>query len=253
MTALDLPLIATLVAAGLAAGVLNTFAGGGALLLVPSLMLTGMSATLANGTCRIAILAQCATSALAFARRGLMPTTAARSVVPPVVLGAAVGAVLATRLPDHLFEPLLLGTLGLMALLFLLDPGRLAPAPGTPPRPATGWAARLALLGAGLYGGVLQAGNGLIILAIVVGGLRHDLVRGNALKALVMLTYTVGAVLVFAFAGQIVWAPALVLAVGTSLGAAAATRIAMSSRGVVVTKVVVVAAVLGLGVAVLLR
>jgi uncharacterized membrane protein YfcA len=246
---------AALAAAGLAAGALNTLAGGGSLVLVPALMLVGlgMGASEANASSRVAILAQCLVGAATFARGGHLPRGVARVVVPPTLLGAVTGAYLATLVPDRVFQPMLLGTLALMALALLVNPSRFAPPPGTEPRQVRGLAAIAGLFVAGLYGGVLQAGAGLVFLAILAGGLRYDLVRANALKALVMMVYIAATVVVFAVADMIHWLPAACMSCGTVVGAWGAARLAMGSRGVLITKLVVVAAVIGMGVTIALR
>ena len=246
---------AALAGAGLVAGALNTLAGGGSLLLVPALMLLGggMPATEANASSRVAIFAQCLAGATTFARGGVTPVQAAVRVVPPVLVGALLGAWLATELPNRIFEPLLLGTLAVMAIGMLVNPARFAPAPGTEPREVRGVLAYAGLFAAGVYGGVLQAGAGLVFLGILAGGLRFDLVRANALKALVMLVYIAATVAVFAAAGMVHWEPAAFMSIGSVIGAWGAARMAMSARGVMITKVVVVCAVIGMGVAIALR
>ncbi len=245
---------AALAAAGLAAGALNTLAGGGSLMMLPALMFVGagMGGDVANGTSRVAILAQCLAGAATFARGGHLPRGAARTIVPPVLVGAVAGAYLATLLPNRIFEPMLLGTLAIMAVALMINPARFAPPPGTEPRQVRGLAALAGLFVAGLYGGVLQAGAGLVFLAILAGGLRYDLVRANALKALVMLVYIAATVVVFAAAGMIQWLPAACMSVGTVLGAWGAAHMAMGPRGIVITKAVVIAAVIGIAVAKLL-
>lgn len=238
---------------GLAAGALNTLAGGGSLILVPALMITGMTSTVANASSRVAIFAHCLVGAAAFARGGRLPTAAVRSIVPPVMVGAGLGAYVATQISNRIFTPLLLGTLGLMALALVVRPGRLAPPPDSVPRDPRGPLALLGLFVAGFYGGVLQAGAGLVFLAILATGLRYDLVRANALKSLVMLLYITVTAAVFIAYGMIDWAPALALAAGAGVGAYGAARLAMSPRGVVLTKVVVVTAVVGLASAVVYK
>lgn len=250
---------AALAGAGLVAGALNTLACGGSLLLVPALMLfgggggTAMSATHANATSRAAIFAQCLAGAATFARGGVTPVRAAMRIVPPVLVGALLGAWVATEMPNRFFEPLLLGTLAVMAVGLLINPTRFAPAPGTEPRDVRGLAAYVGLFGAGVYGGVLQAGAGIVFLAILAGGLRFDLVKANALKALVMLVYIAATLAVFAAAGMVHWVPAAFMSAGSVIGAWAAARLAMSARGVMITKVVVVVAVIGMGVVIALR
>ena len=126
---------------------------------------------------------------------------------------------------------MLLSTLGLMALALLVDPARFIPPLGTPPRTATTPWAIAGLFAAGLYGGVLQAGAGLVFLALLAGGLRYDLIAANALKALVMMVYIAGTVVVFALADQVVWAPGLVLGVGAAVGAFIASQLAVDGAG----------------------
>lgn len=250
---MDVATALLLVGAGLAAGALNTLAGGGSLILVPALMVTGMSATFANASSRVAIFAQCLVGAAAFARGGRLPGAAARVIVPPVLVGAGLGAYAATQLPDRVFAPLLLGTLAIMAVALVVSPGRFAPPPDAVPRDPRGPLAMAGLFAAGLYGGVLQAGAGLVFLAILATGLRYDLVRANALKALVMLLYIALTAVVFIAYGMVEWAPAGALAAGAAAGAWGAAHVAMSPRGVRITKLVVVVAVIGLAIAVAVR
>jgi len=67
---LDLLQAALLVIVGIAAGFLNVMAGGGSLLTVPVMVFMGLPGPVANGTNRIAILAQNLTAVATFAKRG---------------------------------------------------------------------------------------------------------------------------------------------------------------------------------------
>ena len=84
------------------------------------------------------------------------------------------------------------------------------------------------LFGAGAYGGFLQAGVGLLMLHALstVGGL--DLVRANALKAIVIAVLSVVSVTVFISRGMVVWVPALAMTAGAVAGAKLAVRFAIS-------------------------
>ena len=61
-------LVAALLGSGVIAGFINTLAGGGGLLILPLLMLTGMGPALANGTMRVGVLIQCLEGARQFHR-----------------------------------------------------------------------------------------------------------------------------------------------------------------------------------------
>jgi hypothetical protein len=231
---------AILVAAGVIAGFVNTLAGGGSAVMIPALLLLGMPATVANATTRVAILFQSATGAAEYARAERLPASAALDVVPPAVIGAVGGALVATRIPVAVLEPMLLATMALMALLVFVRPETLAPPPGVEVKPVRGAPGRtLFVVAAGFYGGVLQVGVGFVLLALLSGVLRYDLVRANALKALVVAVYTTAALAVFVAHGLVAWLPALALTVGNVAGAWVGARFALR-RGAKAVRVVLV-------------
>lgn len=57
---------------GIAAGFINTLAGGGSLLSLPILIFLGLPAAVANGTNRLAIMIQCLFAVAGFKRKGIL-------------------------------------------------------------------------------------------------------------------------------------------------------------------------------------
>jgi uncharacterized membrane protein YfcA len=212
-----------LVGGGLVAGVVNTLAGGGSLLTVPLLVLTGLPGTLANGTNRVGVLVQNGMAAWGFRAQGVSGFRGAVPIVAPVAIGAVVGAAGASRLPDALFERLF----G-MIMVVLLVPTLWRPSVPRDESPErhSGWARSLVFLGIGLYGGAFQAGVGiLLVFALSFAGL--DLVRANSIKVVVNFCFTLLALPVFLAAGQVAWLPAATLAVGFAAGGALGARLAV--------------------------
>ena len=221
--------LALLVIAGALAGWVNTIAGGGSLLTVPALMWYGLPADIANGTSRIAILAQGVTAVLGFWRAGRLPGRLVFDVALPSVLGALLGAYAATLVPNSVLTPLIVVTLIVMAGSMFLNPAAFAPEPGAAPvDPRRNLAASAALFTAGLYGGFLQAGVGFVLLAVFAGMLKIDLVRGNALKVAVIFLYSIVVVMVFAARARVAWGAGGVLALGQVIGAALGVRFAVT-------------------------
>lgn len=223
--------LAVVVFAGLGAGFINTFAGGGSMLTLPALMLLGLPADVANGTNRLCVVTQTAAGLWSFQREGRLEHRALPSVVIPTLLGATLGAyVAAAWLPREWVKPVLLGTMLLMAVTMMVSPKLLAPDAGQEQtlrqRP---WAI-LGLFFAGLYGGFVQAGVGFVLLAVLGGSLRYDLVRANALKLAVILVFGVVALGIFVVAGQVEWIAASVLAVATVAGARLGVRFAIDVK-----------------------
>jgi uncharacterized membrane protein YfcA len=231
-----------LLGGGVLAGILNTLAGGGSLISVPLLVLIGLPGTVANGTNRIGILIQNGVAAWRFRAEGVPGVRASLPVLVPVMLGSLAGALGISRVPDAWFERLF-GAVMLLLLVPTLRPPRerrAAPDPARLRRPL----AQIVFFGLGLYGGAIQAGVGiLLVFALSWAGI--DLVRANSIKVVVNFAFTAVAVPVFLAAGQIVWLPALVLAAGFALGAAAGARLAVRG-GERVIRPVLVGAVLAL-------
>jgi uncharacterized membrane protein YfcA len=247
----DVLVWAGLITAGLIAGWVNTLAGAGGVVAIPALMLCGLPADVANASFRVAVVAQCATGSYGYHRAGKLPTKGLVAIAIPTVAGALAGAQVATVLPNAIFAPLALGTMALMAVALLWRADALAPGPDeTPRRP--GLVGGLALVGAGFYGGLLQGGVGFVLLAVIAGLLRHNLVVANGYKVVVTLIFNVATLVLFLVAGKVSWPPALIMAIGNMVGAGLAVRFAIS-RGQDAIKKVVVVCVIGACVALLVR
>lgn len=239
--------------AGLVAGTINVLAGGGSFLTLPLLIFLGLPATVANGTNRIAILVQNVGAVWSFNRHGVMDWSWVRKAAVPALLGAGVGTWAAVRIGDASFQRILATLMVAFAVVILLDPlrNRLRrggpaapedPAAGTglPPRPRlSGPAFSAAFFAVGMYGGFVQAGVGFFILALaMLAG--FDLVKGNALKVLVVLVFTPLALVLFASAGKVDWGMGAVLAGGNLLGGLMGTHLTVLKGHAWVKRVVVV-------------
>ncbi len=218
-------LIAALIVAGVVAGFVNTMAGGGSVLTLPVLMLLGLPANVANGTNRVSVLAQSVAAVHAFHRRGRLDVAALPKIVLPTVVGAALGAYAAALVPAFLLKPILLGTMVIVALVLVLR--RTPSIEQELPQPKTSVASTLGLFVAGLYGGFVQAGVGFLLLGVLVGVMRYDLVRANALKLACTGIFGGTALVVFTVAGQVAWVPGVVLAAATVVGANLGVRVAV--------------------------
>lgn len=246
----DVGLLALMTLAGLVAGFVNTLAGGGSLLTVPALMALGLPADIANASNRVAVLAQAATGTQRFHREGKLDTGAIRDVAAPTLLGAVLGALAASYFPLRLLKPVLLLTMGGMAVVMVVRPTTIAPEGATPKRAKGHPRALLGLFAAGLYGGFVQAGVGFVLLMVLAGTLHYDLVRANALKMLCVVGFGAASLAVFIARDQVAWAPAIVLAVATSLGSVLGVRYAIKTDPKLLKRVVAALVVLAcLGVA----
>jgi hypothetical protein len=222
-------LIFLLLLTGLISGFINTIAGGGSMLTLPTLMMLGMPADVANATNRVGVLMQSLTGVKGFNDQKKLDK---RAIFPVLVLtggGALAGSFLASILPVYMLKPILLGSMLGMGLLMAVRPKTVIDSTGTQSynlreRPSAG----LGLFLSGVYGGFVQAGVGFILIAALAGGLRYDLTRANALKTVCTAVFSAVALFVFTLQGQVWWIPGLMLAAGSILGAIMGVRFSIS-------------------------
>lgn len=212
---------------GVAAGAINVIAGGGSFLTLPILMFLGLPAGVANGTNRVGILTQNLGAVWSFQRDRVLDWRSLFWAALPAIPGAALGVWLALLVSDHAFRRILallmvtlsLWTLWTRGLVTRVDPGE---------HPRRGRLQSLlvacAFFAIGVYGGFVQAGVGFLILAVTTA-IGLDLIRGNAVKVLSVLCFTVLSVALFAYHGRVHWGMGLTLAAGMTAGGIVGARL----------------------------
>ena len=239
LTLAPLQLVLLLVA-GVAAGFVNTLAGGGSVLTIPALILLGVPPSVANGTNRIAIGLQNAIASWRFHERGKLALREAILLALPAGAGAIVGALIAVELPAKAFD-IALGVVLILVMLTVLLPKRREGVVATRGMPV--WLRIVVFFAVGVYGGFIQAGVGLLLISALSLSVGDDLVAVNAIKVFIVMVLTALALVVFILYGTVIWVAGLILAVGTMTGAWIAVRFAVR-RGAGVVRWVVVAVAL---------
>ena len=212
--------LALLVAAGFAAGWINVLAGGGSLLTIPALLFLGIPAPVANGTNRIAIIAQSISSVTAFRKGGFSDFRLSATLSVAATIGAVIGAMIGVKLDGVWFNRVLAVTM-LGVLVLMINPGGgtqkagSAAAPGQPRNLALG---HILMIGAGFWGGFIQVGLGFLVMPILHRVMGIDLVRVNMHKVFIALIISIAALAIFAANVPIVWKAGLALAVGNAVG-----------------------------------
>ncbi|HEY7834939.1 MAG TPA: sulfite exporter TauE/SafE family protein [Ktedonobacterales bacterium] len=222
---MTLPQAIALAVAALLGGALNSVAGGGSFITLPTLVFTGVPPVQSSATSTVALWPGSITSAVAY-RKSLVTRRATL-----IVLGAAsvVGGVLGAEVLLHTAQKAFLGLIPYLLLLATLlfafggqvttwmrgraraDKGRLP-----------GWLALGLLVPPQLliaaYGGFFGGGIGMLMLALLsIAGMR-DIHAMNALKNILASCINGVAVITFVVAGAVFWAQALVMVVGAVAG-----------------------------------
>ncbi|MGI9229066.1 MAG: sulfite exporter TauE/SafE family protein [Gammaproteobacteria bacterium] len=208
---------------GIAAGFVNVTAAGGSMLSVPVMVFLGIPGPVANGTNRIAILAQNITAVVTFFRRGYSDFRLSVLLALAAMPGAVIGALAGVQLEGVWFNRVL--AVLLITIMIIMARDRKTDIGADPNRPQRRWLAYLLMFVAGLFGGFIQIGVGFIIMPALQYSLGLDLVRVNMHKTFVIGAYTTVALIVFSSQIQLLWLLGLCLAAGNSLGAWISARV----------------------------
>ena len=218
--------LALLVVIGAVAGAINTVAGGGSLITIPALIFLGLPPAVANATNRVGVLLQSAVASAQFARAGKLPLRRSWPSLVAACAGAALGAQLSVSLDEAMFRRVIGGVMLLMLGVLLLQPKRwLQEGLRTTSTPVVvQWMAFFAI---GAYGGFIQAGVGLFLLAGLVLLNGQDLLHANGTKSLMVTAFTVPAMSIYLANDLIAWGPGLAVAIGAAFGGWWGTRLAV--------------------------
>lgn len=231
---LDLVSLSILAAVGIVAGFLNTVAGGGSMLSLPALIFLGIPSTVANGTNRIAIIAQALPATIVFFRRGFRHFSLSASLALTLIPGSIIGAYLGTNMDDDIFNKLVAFVLALTSISMMFKdrkPKRLQLQEGfssTLSRPVL---IHTLIFFLGFYGGFIHIGIGFLIMFILnkMGGL--NLMQTNMHKVIIVVPYSLVSLLIFWTETSVMWQAGLSLAVGNMLGGWVGAHVTLKDGG----------------------
>jgi uncharacterized membrane protein YfcA len=229
----DLEHLLLLFSAAAAAGWIDAVAGGGGLLQLPALLLAAPQVPVATalGTNKLASITGTTTAAITYGRRTKLDW---RTLGPAALLAVAcsgLGALSASVVPTQYFRPIIMAMLLAVALFVVFRPQF-----GSLQRDLDLDRGRrrrvIALLLAGVviafYDGVLGPGTGTFLIFTFIGVLGQDFVHSSAMAKVINAGTNLGALIVFATQGHVLWRVGLGMAVfnvvGARLGAASALK-----------------------------
>ncbi|PWG61668.1 TSUP family transporter [Spiribacter halobius] len=202
---------------GVAAGWLDSIAGGGGLIALPALLLTGVGPLEALGTNKLQSCVGAGVAATNYTRRGWVDLHWARWLIVASFTGAAAGTWLVQRVDTRFIEWVLPALLGGVALYFLLSP-RLGDLESRPRLGRFGYGLTAAP-GIGFYDGFFGPGTGSFFTASAVALLGASATRAVALTKLLNFASNVAALTLFLAGGHVVWALGLAMLAGQAIGA----------------------------------
>jgi uncharacterized protein len=222
---IDSPLEAALVvAAGLAAGAINTIVGSGTLITFPTLLFVGYTPVVAIVSNTLGLVPGGLSGAVGYRRELAGQRSRAIPLLIVGGLGGLTGAIVLLILPesaiDWIVPVLILVACGLMAVqprLTAWITARRADGRSTPAH--EGGALLLAgVYATGIYGGYFGAGQSVILIALLAILIADDLQRLNGLKNAIAFVINAMAAVLFIAVAPVAWEAVLLIAIGSIVG-----------------------------------
>jgi hypothetical protein len=207
-----------ILAAGFAAGGINTIVGSGSLITFPTLLAFGFPPVVANVSNTVGLALGAGSGVVGYRRELKGQLRRCLTFGTATTIGALIGGVLLLTLPSSVFAAVVPALILLACMLIAVQPmlvGRLTREHGH----GLSVIGLAGVLLTGIYGGYFGAAQGVILIALLGIVLDDHMQRINALKNVLAGLANVVAALLFISVTHIAWAAAGLLAVSSIVGA----------------------------------
>ncbi|MFI9591427.1 sulfite exporter TauE/SafE family protein [Nonomuraea sp. NPDC052265] len=235
--------VVVLLAAAASAGWVDAVVGGGGLVQLPALLMTGMPPVQAMATNKFSSVFGTASAAVAYARSTKIDRQVALPGAALAVVSAGLGAWAAAAISAEVLRPVVMVVLLGVAAFVTLRPSM-----GALPQPHLRTNARVvaavAVAGVGIafYDGIMGPGTGTFLIIAFTTILGLDFVAASASAKIINVGTNLGALAVFGLQGHVQWALGLGMALCNVAGAQLGARMAIR-RGTAFVRVVLLCVV----------
>jgi uncharacterized membrane protein YfcA len=208
-----------IVTVGLIAGMVNTIVGSGSLLTFPTLLALGYQPVLANVSNTVGLISGSVSGAVGYRRELKGQLRRILSLMPVVVVGTVIGAILLLAVPGSVFRHVVPILILLAVVLVLVQPtvARRRAEAGTK-REHPGPLLQVGTFLTSIYGGYFGAAQGVVLLGLFGITLDDDMQRLNAAKNVVAATINAVGAVFFIATTTIAWKVSGLLFVGSTVG-----------------------------------
>jgi uncharacterized membrane protein YfcA len=222
---------------------INSVAGGGTLITVPTLIWLGIPAINANATSTVALWPGSLSGAWGFRRELFDADRRVFALIVPSLIGGLAGAILLHQTPPDVFERLIPLLILFATCLFMAQEPLQRRFNLTAIHNARShwlsWTMLFQLL-VGIYGGYFGAGIGIMMLAALSLMGHTDIYQMNGVKNLLAVAINGVAIIYLVFTDLILWPDALVMAIGAVVGGVAGAGTARRVGRAVARRIVIV-------------
>lgn len=231
-------LISILFFVALMAGFIDAMAGGGGLLTIPALLLTGMNPLAVLATNKLQACAGSFSASITMIKKGLIHPKMMKIALLFAFVGSGVGTILVQLSPPEFLQKALPFVIGAVGIYTLFSPN-LGKLETTPKMSQKLYERTIAPL-IGLYDGYFGPGTGTFfsLSQVVLRG--RDLVQATARAKLLNFATNIASLIFFILGGQVVWVVGLVMMAGQLVGAYLGSHMVVKGGAKFIRPVIVV-------------
>lgn len=219
---------------------MDAISGGGGLLTIPALLLTGVPPHYALGTNKISACLGTAVSLVNFSKHGLVNWRLALWGIPFSLIGSWLGSLLALFLDSALLGKILVALLP-VAMLATLMPSKKRETMPLDAHPLQFWLILPAIcLSVGCYDGFFGPGTGSILILLLHWALFMNLIAASATAKAFNLASNVSAAISFAWHGTVIWTLGIIMGACFMIGNWAGSQFAIRAGNKAVRKFLII-------------
>ena len=222
----------------LVAGFIDAIAGGGGLITIPALLMTGMPPALALGTKKLQACGGSFSASLYFIRQGAVNVRAVWLLLVMTFIGATLGTILIQQVDASIVKKILPFLIFAIGVYFLLTP-KLGDE-DRQQRLSYVMFAFTAGFGIGFYDGFFGPGTGSFLSLACVTLLGFNLAKATAHAKVLNFTSNIASLIFFLIGGQIMWTVGLAMMAGQFIGANLGAKMVLSKGKTLIRPMVVV-------------
>lgn len=214
------------------AGVINTLAGNGSVITLSIMTdVLAMDAGVANATNRVGIMFQTLGTTTGFFKNNMVAWTQQKWIIIICTLGALAGVLTVVQTSNENFLFVFRYMMIVILFVVLLKPEKWIKEHAGILK-VNYWVQLPAYFVIGFYGGFIQMGAGIFMLAIMVLMSGYTIMQANVLKSILVMAFTVIVLIVFQYNSLIHWKIGLVMAAAQSVAGYLTARYASQWKNI---------------------
>jgi uncharacterized membrane protein YfcA len=213
----SIELLSLLFVVAIIAGLLDTLAGGGGLISIPALILSGIPPLAALGTNKLQGCMGTATATYILVKKNKISLSENKPLMLSAFIGAVVGTIIVQFIDTDVLSFVIPVVLLFIAIYFLISP---KPKNTLHKKTVSDGQYKNAIVPAiGAYDGMFGPGTGSFFTLVGVAYRGHEIIQSTAIAKSLNFSTNVASLIVFLGVGQVVWVVGLSMMLGQFIGA----------------------------------